>query len=148
MTTLATVQWLSDAFAKHALTYWLFGGFAVDFHVGQHTRPHDDVDVAVLQEDFARAEALLVSHGWTRLPSDEAGYATFERSGARIDLAPIERNDAGWPAGAFGDDIRELDGVRARVVTRAALVLDKSEQREEFATRAKDAADLRALTRT
>ena len=145
MTALATVAWLDDLLSKHEIAYWIFGGFAVDFHVGEKTRPHEDVDVAVLREDFSRAEALLVIEGWTRLESESEGYVTFEREDARIDLAPVARDDVDWPRGAFGDDVLELDGVRARVVSRAALMADKAEVREDASTRAKDAADLRRL---
>ena len=147
-TTLATLGWLGETFSKHGIAYWIFGGFAVDFHVGEETRVHDDVDVAVLREDFARARKCLIAAGWT-VETEVDGYATFERDGARIDLAPVAAtNDPGWPANAFGDDIRELDGVRVRVVTRSALVADKSERHEDATTRAKDEADLRRLERS
>lgn len=147
MTALTTVAWLDGLLSKHQIAYWIFGGFAVDFHVGETTRSHDDVDVAVLRADFSRAEALFVIEGWTRLQGDAEGYATFERGGARIDLAPVAGDDVDWPRGAFGDDVLELDGVRARVVSRAALMADKAEIREDASTRAKDAADLHRLSR-
>ena len=35
---------------SNALDYWLFGGWAVDFHVGRITREHADVDLAVWRE--------------------------------------------------------------------------------------------------
>src|SRR5437879_5678555 len=120
-TTLATVAWLDAAFSEHAIAYWIFGVFAVDFHVGEETRAHDDIDVAVRLEDFARAAACLVAAGWVRLAPEHEGYATFARDDARVDLASVTRDDGAWPAGAFGDDVCELRGVRARVVTRAAL---------------------------
>jgi len=148
VTTLATVAWLDQVFSAQGIAYWIFGGFAVDFHLGEETRAHDDVDVAVLRADFARAAASLVAEGWTRHPNQDEGYATFERAGARVDLAPVARDDPNWHAGALGDDVRELNGVRARVVTRLALVADKSELRDNEATRAKDAADLRKLTQS
>jgi hypothetical protein len=99
-----------------------------------------------LRADFARATASLVAEGWTRDTNQHEGYATFARAGERVDLAPFARDDPSWPAGAFGDDVRELNGVRARVVTRLALIADKSEARDNEATRAKDAADLPKLT--
>jgi hypothetical protein len=138
-TTLATVAWLHDTFSKEGIAYWIFGGFAVDLHVGEETRVHDDVDVAVSGSDFERAAACLVAAGFSRDPNEAAGYSTFERDDARIDLAPT------WPSDAFGDDVRELGGVRARVVTRESLIADKSERRDDPTTRAKDAADLRRL---
>jgi hypothetical protein len=32
--------------AEHDIAYWLFGGWAVDFHAGQVTREHGDIDIA------------------------------------------------------------------------------------------------------
>jgi hypothetical protein len=85
--------------------------------------------------------ATTLATGSSRDSNEAEGYATFERDGARIDLAPA------WPSDAFGDDVRELGGVRARVVTRGSLIADKSERRDDPMTCAKDAADLRRLQR-
>jgi len=138
-TTLATVAWLHETFSREGIAYWIFGGFAVDLHVGEETRAHDDVDVAVLGSDFERAAASLVAAGFSRDSNEADGYTTLERDGARIDLAPT------WPSDAFGDDVCELGGVRARVVTRGSLIADKSEPRDDPTTAEKDAADLRRL---
>ena len=38
--------------------------WAVDFHAGKVTRPHDDLDVAVWSHDGERAHELLTAAGW------------------------------------------------------------------------------------
>ena len=44
---------------RAGIAYWLFGGWAVDFHAGRITRLHDDVDIAVWLEDVPRIVELL-----------------------------------------------------------------------------------------
>jgi hypothetical protein len=40
---LRTIGWLHSYFAKQSIVYWLFGGWAVDFHAGRVTRHHEGV---------------------------------------------------------------------------------------------------------
>jgi hypothetical protein len=47
-----------------------------------------------------------------------------------------------WPDEAFGNDIAELGGVRARVISLRALKADKAEVREDSIVASKDRADL------
>ena len=44
---LGALSHLSELLGQHGIEYWLFGGWAVDFHAGKVTRPHDDLDVTV-----------------------------------------------------------------------------------------------------
>ena len=44
---LAALEELHRLLERHRIEYWLFGGWAVDFHTGTVTRPHDDLDMAV-----------------------------------------------------------------------------------------------------
>ena len=44
---LLSIAAIGDALESAGLDYWLFGGWAVDFHVGRVTRPHGDIDLAV-----------------------------------------------------------------------------------------------------
>jgi hypothetical protein len=34
-----------------AFPWWIAGGWALDLHLGRQTRPHSDVDIAILRED-------------------------------------------------------------------------------------------------
>jgi aminoglycoside-2''-adenylyltransferase len=65
---LRTIGSLHSYFAKQSIDYWLFGGWAVDFHAGRVTRHHEDVDVAVWQSDLRRIRADLEANGWTPAP--------------------------------------------------------------------------------
>jgi Aminoglycoside-2''-adenylyltransferase len=142
------------------IEYWLFGGWAVDFHARGVSRVHDDLDIAVWAADRVRVASLLSGAGW-RVEVDESahGYVVYVRSAVRLEVAflargsrgdvytPLADGRASWPDGAFGDDVREMGGVRARVIGRAALVAEKSEVRGDPAVAAKDRADLETLER-
>ena len=156
---LETIRWLHTVLAKQGIDYWLFGGWAVDFHAGRVTRNHGDVDLAVWQSDLDRVSGLLEAHGWAHAPEPgEQGYTGYERDDVRVELAFLAQNDTGtiytplsdgqgdWPAGSFGDDIAEVNGVHARVVSLASLIEDKSGARHDPAATAKDQADVALLT--
>jgi Aminoglycoside-2''-adenylyltransferase len=156
---LRTISWLHTLLGQQGIDYWLFGGWAVDFHAGRVTRDHEDVDLAVWQSDFDVIHGLLEAHGWARVPAPgEDGYTGYERKEVRVELAFLSRDDAGtvytplrdgrgnWPAGSFGDVVGEVNGVRARVVGLASLIEDKSGERSTPAATVKDQADVATLT--
>jgi hypothetical protein len=157
---LAALAGIHELFQDHGIEYWLFGGWAVDFHASALTRAHHDIDLAVWSKDLARITALLEADGWQHAPeAREDGYTGYERDGVRLELAFIARDDVGtiytplregrgaWPDQAFGGDVAELLGVRARVISRRALIADKSEPRDDLAVAAKDRADVETLSR-
>jgi hypothetical protein len=157
---LETIGWLHTLLGEQGIDYWLFGGWAVDFHAGRVTRDHEDVDLAVWQSDFDLISGLLEAHGWAHAPEPgEDGYTGYEREGVRVELAFLACDEAGavytpltdggrgnWPVGSFGDAIGEVNGVQARVVGLASLIEDKSGRRHDPAVTAKDQADVATLT--
>jgi hypothetical protein len=156
---LAALAELDQLLAANRVAYWLFGGWAVDFHAGRVTREHGDIDIAVWLHDRARLAVLLADRAWTHRPeAGEDGSTCYERRGVRLEVAFLARDERGgfytplqggrgeWPANSFGDDVARLRGVSACVVGRAALIADKSVVREGTATAAKDRADVASLT--
>jgi hypothetical protein len=136
---LQTIGWLQALLAEQGIECWLFGGWAVDFHVGQVTRDHSDVDVAVWYTDLDRIRGLLEAQGWVHAPEpEEDGYTGYQRGDIRLELAFLACDEVGtvytplvagrgdWPVGSFGDTQAEMEGVRARVVGLASLIQDKS----------------------
>ena len=155
---LAAVAEFDALLRERRVDYWLFGGWAVDFHVGRVTREHCDIDAAVWADDGSRVAALLDSGGWVHRPDvGEDGYTCYERGRVRLELAFLARDERGrvytplrdgrgeWPDDAFGDDILALRGVQARVIGRGALIADKSLERADTQTVAKDRADVASL---
>jgi hypothetical protein len=146
-------------FAAEGVQYWLFGGWAVDFHVGAVTRPHDDLDIAIWLRELTTVARLLRQDGWTHEHANgQEGSTLFTRRGVRLELAFLQCDDdgdpytplaqgrrAGWAAGAFGEEVRTLAGVTARVIGLAALHEEKSASHDDPAAAAKDRRDRAAL---
>jgi dihydrofolate reductase len=158
----AQLEALADvdhAFHDEGIAYWLLGGWAVDFHVGSVTRAHDDVDIAVWLQDLPRIAELLAGDGWAHAPEpDEDGGTGYERAGVRLELTylerdadsvytPLRRGRGRWAEDALAEDVRELLGTRARIVSQASLVRTKSSVRDDPEDAAKDRADTDVLTR-
>jgi hypothetical protein len=155
---LAAIDQVHSLFEEHQVPYWLFGGWAVDFHARRVTRSHGDIDLAVWLSDLGRIRWLLEETGW-RLLTDQPteGYVTFERSGVVMEVAVLATDEDGviytpstsgrgdWPEGSFGSDVAILNGVAARVVSRGSLIADKSVAKGGPDSAAKDHADVAVL---
>jgi len=157
LAALAEVAKLLD---RSGLNYWLFGGWAVDFHVGTVTRDHEDIDLAVWLDDAGAVESLLRAHAWQHKPHPgEDGGTGYERGPVRLELTyltcdetlrvfvPLREHSVLWSEDPLGNEVRELLSVRARVLPLALLRSDKSLPRPEPDDAAKDRADFEALAR-
>ena len=155
---LAALADVDALLSLHGIDHWLFGGWAVDLYVGSVTRDHDDVDIAVWLSDHERIAGLLLADGWQHAPDEgEDGGTGYERGVVRLELTFLVRDEGGavytpllsglaaWSDDAFGEDVAELSGVRARVIGRAALERGKSRSRDDPAEAAKDRADFDRL---
>ena len=93
---LAAVRSIHELFEEQGIEYWMFGGWAVDFHAGSVTRVHDDLDIAVWLEDRDQIAALLRANGWSHAPEPhEDGYTGYERDAVRLELAFLARSEGG-----------------------------------------------------
>ena len=157
---LGALAELDTLLRSHNVDYWLFGGWAVDFHAGRVTREHGDIDIAIWSDDRARLAELLRDSAWAHRPdAGEDGSTCYERSGVRLEVAflardehgviytPLENGRGEWPPESFGDEVAQLRGVHARVVNRESLIADKSTVRSDTAVAAKDRADVESLLR-
>jgi hypothetical protein len=157
-TQLAALAEVVTQLEAESIDYRLFGGWAVDFHVGRITREHTDVDLAVALHDMPRLRASLEQRGWRHAPEpDEDGGTGFERDGVRLEvtfLVPLEDGTpaiafraapVAWAAVASAGEMRKLRGIRCRVISHAELVRGKSTPRTYPDDAARDRADYEAL---
>ncbi len=155
---LSAIAQTHELFTRSGIDYWLFGGWAVDFHVGSITRSHDDIDVAVWLDDHDRIDRLLSAEGWKHVPeADEDGGTGYERDEVRLELTFVVSGDGGevyiplragrvlWSDEPMSTDVLEMSDVRARVLGLAALKRGKSHPRDDPAEAAKDRADFATL---
>ena len=97
-TQLVALGSVCEVLESQGIDYWLFGGWAVDFHAGAVTRAHDDLDLAVWAGDHERIARLLALEGWMHAPEEgEDGYTGYERAGVRLELAFLDRDEHGRP---------------------------------------------------
>lgn len=157
---LAALSRLDHLLERQGVEYWLFGGWAVDFHAQSVTRAHYDLDIAVWLHDHPRIAGLLTADGWNHVADEQAdGYARYERGTVHLEVAflardpggqvytPLRDGRAAWPDEAFGDDRAELLGASVRIISLRALKADKSEARDDVLVAAKDRADRATLCR-
>ncbi|HET9324804.1 MAG TPA: nucleotidyltransferase family protein [Gaiellaceae bacterium] len=154
---LAALAQIHELLEQQGIDYWLFGGWAVDFYAASVTRAHADLDLGVWLDDHHRIAELLAAEGWSHAPEEaEDGYTGYKRAAVRLELAFLARDQDGhvytplregrgnWPEGAFANDVGELEGVRARLISLRALKADKSERQGDAA---KDGVDMLTLSR-
>ena len=157
---LAALAEIGALLDRRGFESWLFGGWAVDFYAGAVTRGHGDIDLAVWGRDAEALGSLLEEAGWRHEPApDEEGGTGYTRSGVRVELTYVVRDAGGriviplrerntvWSDQSLGDEVRELHGVRARVVNLAVLRSGKASPRDDPDEAAKDRADFHVLSR-
>lgn len=114
---LAIIREITATFEKAGIDHWLFGGWGLDFLAGRITRPHDDIDFFIWDEDFESAVKALTPLGYALRPEasgdffNESGFV--RKDGYYVELARLVRKADGsiatpgryidwpWPARSF-----------------------------------------------
>lgn len=82
---------ITDHFNAHPLSYWLIGGYAIEFIVGKQIRDHSDVDFLVDVKDAERMVELLRGLGYECVKGAlTEGLAYYERGTAQVCVVPID----------------------------------------------------------
>jgi lincosamide nucleotidyltransferase A/C/D/E len=110
-----------DRLDAAGVTVWLDGGWGIDALLGQQTRPHEDLDLAIARHDCRRAQDALAELGFRHAPEVEPGLPARlvlrAAGGRQVELHPLVFDAAGngWqelPDGAWG--LYPADGLRGR----------------------------------
>jgi lincosamide nucleotidyltransferase A/C/D/E len=78
-----------DLFEMEGIDLCLDGGWGVDALLGEQTRPHADLDIAIEHCDAARVRALLDARGYRDVPRDDTRECNFvlgDDRGRQIDI--------------------------------------------------------------
>jgi lincosamide nucleotidyltransferase A/C/D/E len=78
-----------SALDRASVRYWVAGGWGVDALVGQRTREHRDVDLAIDAEDFARAGEAVKALGYVAETDWLPTRLEFAGPGGWVDLHPV-----------------------------------------------------------
>jgi len=160
---LRVINKLAAALDGAGVAWWLFGGWAMDFHAGDVTRPHDDIEVFVQAGDAERARAAVVERGYAvpAVMHPEEGQ-TFLKDGVEVGAWYLERDTSGaahvpgrwaswrWPAAWFEAPRRRIGDVEAPVLALDGLLEMKqrfAEQPHGAPLREKDIDDIERLRR-
>lgn len=66
---------------------WVDGGWGVDALIGEQTRPHGDLDIALQQKDVPMVCEMLVAKGYKEVKRDnEWNFVMEDDNGRRIDF--------------------------------------------------------------
>jgi lincosamide nucleotidyltransferase A/C/D/E len=64
-------------FAENAIRVHVDGGWGVDALLGEQTRPHEDLDIAVQHKDVPRIRELLEVRGYREVARDDSWECNF-----------------------------------------------------------------------
>src|ERR1700674_4545811 len=113
---LRLIREIGDALDAAGVAWWLFGGWAMDFHAGEVTRDHSDIEIFVRLVDAETAKDALVRAGFAAPPGlhpDEG--QPFLKDRQEVSVTYLTRHADGnmrvpgrwsdWPfrAGAFDE---------------------------------------------
>jgi hypothetical protein len=159
---LDLIREIATALAAVDIKWWLFGGWAMDFHAGAVTRDHADIEIFSWRHDASAVRAAMEAAGFAHPPGglypDEC--QSFVRRGQEIGFWFLMRNEDGaiitpgrwadwpWVSRAFDGEPLTLDGVTARAMSIEGLLDIKTRFADHphgAPLREKDIADIALL---
>jgi lincosamide nucleotidyltransferase A/C/D/E len=87
-----------DLLRRHEIDIWIDGGWGVDALLGEHTREHGDLDIAIQAKDLPKMRALLEERGYQDKGEEHARPGNFvlrDQTGHEIDVHAINLDSAG-----------------------------------------------------
>ena len=87
--TVEDVIEILELFDRNHIALHIDGGWAVDALLGEQTRPHTDLDIAVQHKDVDQIRALLDERGFRDVPRDDTRDCNFvlgDERGRQIDI--------------------------------------------------------------
>jgi lincosamide nucleotidyltransferase A/C/D/E len=98
---------------ESGLEVYIDGGWAVDAVLGEQTRPHDDLDIALPHAQVPRLRALLGTQGFCEQRRDDSWECNFvlaDEAGRRLDVHSYTLDAAGLNVGGVPYIAEQLTG--------------------------------------
>ena len=98
---------------ENGLEVYVDGGWGVDAVLGEQTRPHDDLDIAMPHAQVPRLRALLSTRGFREQPRDDSWECNFvlaDEAGHRLDVHSYTLDAAGLNVGGVPYSSEQLTG--------------------------------------
>jgi lincosamide nucleotidyltransferase A/C/D/E len=130
------VATLYDRLEALGVRIWIDGGWGVDALLGEQTRPHGDLDIAIQQVDVPRLRSLLEIDGYADVPRDDTqpwNFVLGDSAGRLIDVHVVVFDAEGngiygppetglmYPAGSL-DGLGVIAGRAVRCIAPEFLV--------------------------
>jgi lincosamide nucleotidyltransferase A/C/D/E len=120
--TAADVIEVLDCLKEAGVDVCIDGGWGIDALVGEQTREHEDLDLAVDRDDLENAQQALAEHGFHHDATLEPGLPTRfvlrDEPGRQVDFHPLvfgERGDGWQQLSESGKAWGSLPGERSRL---------------------------------
>ena len=133
----AVIKRVHDLLSEAGIAHWLFGGWGVDFLIGDVTRPHSDIEFVIWRRDIERVRELLSPLDYRERSGGDAAFrADFDTDAGLLSMVYIERDANGdivtpdvfasspWAEDAFEHE-GSLEGVRLPVISALEQLLSK-----------------------
>jgi lincosamide nucleotidyltransferase A/C/D/E len=156
MTSVDVID-LYTTLEKLGVEIWIDGGWGVDALLGDQTRPHNDLDIAIQQKHVPILRQLLEKRGYRDIKLEEARAWNFvlgDENGREIDVHVIVLDDRGdglygppekgemYPAASL-TGVGKIDGRTVRCISPEWAVRFHS----GYQLKEKDFRDVSALCR-
>lgn len=76
MTTADVIE-MVQLLADHGIKVYVDGGWGVDALLGEQTRPHTDLDIAMQHQDVPKLRELLAAWGYREIPRNDSWECNF-----------------------------------------------------------------------
>lgn len=143
-----------DAFLREArIRYWLRGGWALDFILGEVTHEHGDIDLVTWKRHETRLRRAFETHGF--VTTEQSASVDFEKNGVEVNVLFLKkgpgvvyhasfRDEPRWNADALADAPRQLVGLTCRTISPQGL-LEEKEKTPRWLGRPPRQKDLEAM---
>jgi lincosamide nucleotidyltransferase A/C/D/E len=96
--TVNDVIEIVQLFNQNHIDFYIDGGWGVDALLGEQTRPHADLDIAVQHKDVPQIRALLEARGYKDVPRDDTrdwNFVLGDDQGRQVDIHSYTFDAAG-----------------------------------------------------
>jgi hypothetical protein len=150
---LKLISEIADLFRRARFRFWLRGGWALDFLIGEVTRTHSDIDLVTWSRHAGRIRRMLEASGYEVATVTDQAAIHFAKNGQDVAFAFIEKDKQGrfvtpgrefWPWPPFPEALKTLNGIACRTMSAAAL-LEEKENYEKYSGRPPRTKDLKSI---
>ena len=152
---------IREALDTAGVAWWWYGGWAMDFHAGEVTRDHSDIEVFVWRRDAKVTSAAITAAGFAAPPglypdeaqpflkdAQEVGVWYLIRDADDQICTPGRWADWPWAPGSFDAPRAQLGDIEAPVMSVEGLLamkLEFADQAHGAPLREKDLTDIARL---